>query len=360
MILAKIYRTISLLPSYLWNTHRAKSDVVYVVENANWSIKWDGINITNNLHLYGRKGWIDTSSSLYKNKIIHFGSSYVFETYAKKLAPQHNKYLINFFHGKYGNDPVLDRRYDLIRNHMSSISGIIYSTSIMKERFLAFGIPKEKLFYVPIGVDLNAFKPLAKEEVKSKRRALNIPDDALVIGSFQKDGEGCGEGMTPKPIKAPDIFIETIKKLNRERPIFCLLSGPARGYVKKGLRDAGIAFHHEFFDDYFDVIPLYQILDAYIITSREEGGPKALLEAMACGVPVVTTDVGMARDVIDGHNCGIICDVDDVDGLVKTSLTIISNDPLRHEIIQNGLVRIQDYGWPNISKACEHAYRAIE
>ena len=353
-------RVIRLFPSYIIAKKPAKRDVVYVIENANWSIKWDGINIIDCLKLNGRNGWVDTSVTFYKNKIIHLGSSYVFEQFCSQLKPGHNHYVVNFFHGRYGRDSPFNRRYELLREHIDSITGVIYSTSIMKKRFLEFGLPENKLFYVPIGVDLKQFQPISRSKILNKRRALGIPKDALLIGSFQKDGEGWGEGMTPKIIKAPDVFVEVIKRLNKQHTIFCLLTGPARGYVKKALEEAGIPFLHKYFDNYLDIVPFYQILDFYIITSREEGGPKALLESLACGVPVVTTDVGMARDVIGEGNCGIICDVDDIDALVKSTTNIIHNKKMRQDMIQNGLSRIQNYSWLSTSRSCEGVYKTVE
>ena len=53
---------------------------------------------------------------------------------------------------------------------------------------------------------------------------------------------------------------------------------------------------------YSDIVNYYSLLDFYFITSREEGGPKSLLEAMACAIPVISTPVGQAKDIIDGKN----------------------------------------------------------
>ena len=98
-------------------------DVVYVIENANWSIRMDGLNTVSNLHHYQRNGWVDISSTLYKNKIIHFGSSYVFEQFAETLRPDQNKYLINFFHGNIERDPIFNRRFELLKS-MSKVSQV--------------------------------------------------------------------------------------------------------------------------------------------------------------------------------------------------------------------------------------------
>ena len=97
-----------------------------------------------------------------------------------------------------------------------------------------------------------------------------------------------------------------------------MLVGPARGYVKNNLLELGIPFIHKYSDKkYMPEIELpdyYNALDLYLVTSRVEGGPLALVEAMACGIPLITTDVGMARDIIiNGENGFILHDFDNIE-----------------------------------------------
>ena len=74
---------------------------LFVIENANWSIRMDGLNIVSNLRHYQRNGWVDISSTLYRNKIIHFGSSYVFEQFAETLRPDPQQISDKFFPRQY-------------------------------------------------------------------------------------------------------------------------------------------------------------------------------------------------------------------------------------------------------------------
>jgi len=60
---------------------------------------------------------------------------------------------------------------------------------------------------------------------------------------------------------------------------------------------------------------LYQALDLYIVTSRQEGGPKAILESMASGIPIVSTRVGQAADIIHHQQNGWMVDVGDVEAI---------------------------------------------
>ena len=61
---------------------------------------------------------------------------------------------------------------------------------------------------------------------------------------------------------------------------------------------------------------VYRAMDVCLVTSRDEGGPRAVLEAMATGVPLVTTRVGQAADLVRHAENGWIVEVEDVDGLV--------------------------------------------
>jgi glycosyltransferase involved in cell wall biosynthesis len=333
---------------------------VYIVENANWSIKWDGIHTVSHLKKMGRKACVDISSRFQSGKILHYGSSYVFETQFFKPTGRHNKHVVTFFHGRYGEDPQLDKRFDLLKTNIGNIDAVAYANTIMRGRFIELGVPAEKLFYVPIGVDLNIFKPLDKNLIAARRKTLGIDEDAFVIGSFQKDGEGWGEGLEPKLIKGPDIFVEAVKEVAKTRKVFVLLSGPARGFVKRGLDAAGIPYKHEYYDNPDDVLELYQILDAYLVSSREEGGPKAILESLACGVPLVTTDVGMARDVLEGYFCGFIRPCEDVRGLAEDLLKLASDPCVSEELRLNSQKRIQEFSWSKVAEACERIYSALD
>jgi len=117
---------------------------------------------------------------------------------------------------------------------------------------------------------------------------------------------GWGDGMEPKLIKGPDIFVETLKNLAKDMPVFAMLTGPARGYVKSRLEELGIPYAHTYPDAHPDLVECYHTLDLYIVSSREEGGPMGLMESMSTRVPVISTNVGMAPDLIeDGVTGGL-------------------------------------------------------
>src|SRR4030042_5423029 len=118
----------------------------------------------------------------------------------------------------------------------------------MRDLVLASGIAPEKVFLIPIAINLSFFPVQTEESRRQARAQLGLPESAVVIGSFQKDGNGWGEGLEPKLIKGPDVFLKTISILKESiSELFILLSGPARGYVKKGLEELKVPYKHVYF-----------------------------------------------------------------------------------------------------------------
>jgi len=154
------------------------------------------------------------------------------------------------------------------------------------------------------------------ERRAAARAALDLPADAFVVGSFQKDGVGWEEGLEPKLIKGPDVLVAALARVAPEADdLHVLLTGPARGYVRRELDRLGVPHRHVYAKDRDELARAYQALDVYVVASRQEGGPKGVLEAMASGVPLVTTRVGQAQEIaVDGENA-LVVDVDDADAL---------------------------------------------
>lgn len=225
-----------------------------------------------------------------------------------------------YFHGRPGTgNREFDICFENLQRHKEQICRIQVSHTEMRDIVLLSGIDSNKVHLIPIGINPSYFTEQTPELRFSAREKFDIPQQAFIIGSFQKDGMGWGEGMEPKLIKGPDIFIETLSQLKPKIPnLFVLLSGPARGYVKSELDKLNIPYKHCFLRDYKRIRELYHCLDLYVVASREEGGPKSILESMACGIPLVTTRVGQAMDIVRHGENGWMVEIDDVRGLVAS------------------------------------------
>ncbi|HHT79602.1 MAG TPA: glycosyltransferase family 4 protein, partial [Actinobacteria bacterium] len=176
-------------------------------------------------------------------------------------------------------------------------------------------------------------------------------EKSVCIGSFQKDGDGWKKGMSPKIIKGPDIFCDAVIKLSKEYPIFVLLTGPARGYVKKRLSENSVPFKHIFIKNFNKIPQYYKGIDYYFITSRAEGGPKALMESFISGVPLVSTRIGMIKDYCIDKENAMICPSESVNCLVDKFKEVHENKYLRQKIIENGFETVKELDWKVVIKS---------
>jgi glycosyltransferase involved in cell wall biosynthesis len=235
---------------------------------------------------------------------------------------------LSYFHGRPGTSgyPEFDHAYDALRRNAGRIERVQVTHTEMHELVVGAGVPPERVFRIPIGIDLEHF-PLGPERTGPE----------FVVGSFVKDGVGMDDGFEPKVLKGPDVFVAVVSRLREAVPeLSVLLTGPARGYVRRELDRLGVRHRHVFAASRDELAAAYHGVDVCLVTSRQEGGPKAALEAMAAGVPLVSTRVGQAAElVVDGEN-GLLADVDDVDALVAAVERVYGDAELRALLRRSG------------------------
>jgi glycosyltransferase involved in cell wall biosynthesis len=165
--------------------------------------------------------------------------------------------------------------------------------------------------YIPYGLDRSVFYRIKDlSTIADLKRHFGIPEGKYLIGSFQRDTEGA-DLTTPKYVKGPDLFLEIVRKVySRNRNIHIVLAGPRRFWLRKKLTQAGIPYTFigqqiEGRDDLSEntldretMNKLYNLIDLYIVSSRMEGGPKAIVECAATGTKIISTDVGHAPDIL--------------------------------------------------------------
>ena len=94
--------------------------------------------------------------------------------------------------------PEFDTCYEAVRTRHEELDRIQVPSRAMEELVLEAGVPAEKVFRIPIGIDLERFALRTPSERAEARAKLGLPEEAFVAGSFQKDGVGWEEGFEPK------------------------------------------------------------------------------------------------------------------------------------------------------------------
>lgn len=321
--LHQAYESIRFLAAEGWKPY---SRLVLDSDNAGWVLDWEMREVGRIVQRLGirlvsppwRKIWLPLS--------VFFANQFFLLTNDWLQTPHRVGFA--YFHGLPGTgEKTFDQIYEALRKHHTRITRIQASHTQMRDVILESGIESSKVFRIPIAVNLDFFPFREENSKRQSRQRLGIPQSAFVIGSFQKDGVGWGEGNEPKLIKGPDVFLATIARLRTRIPeLYVLLSGPARGYVKSGLESMQVPYQHSYLDDYSVIGSMYQALDLYLVTSRQEGGPKAILESMASGIPLISTRVGQAMDLMEHERNGWVVGVDEVEALVHWSLNVYGMD----------------------------------
>lgn len=146
------------------------------------------------------------------------------------------------------------------------------------------------------------------ETMKLLRDRYDIPQSAYVIGSFQRDTEGASIAsgqFKPKLEKGPDLFVEyAVQLISQGVPVHVLLTGWRRQWIIRELDKEGISYSYFELPPQENVNELYQCLDEYVVASRQEGGPQALLECGLTKTRVVSRDVGIASQVLLPESIG--------------------------------------------------------
>ena len=328
-----VQRTSNVMRAMSWPDY---SRLFLVGDNADWVLSWEQREIATIAQKLGIRCETPQRLAGIERQSIFYASAGLLLSH--KTFKRDCRIGAAMFHGRPGEgDTIFDERYKLLCQYHEKIVKLQVSNHAFREVVLESGIAPDKVFLIPIGVNLSFFSFQSAESKKTMREVCGLPQSAAIIGSFQKDGNGWGEGLEPKLVKGPDIFLKSIEILKSKLPeLFVLLSGPSRGYVKTGLEKLGVPYKHLYLDHYPEIGQLYQCLDAYIVASRDEGGPKAILESMACGIPLISTKVGQAVDLIE-HGCnGWLCDIEDAETLAYFTAESIIHRQNITEILKCG------------------------
>jgi glycosyltransferase involved in cell wall biosynthesis len=200
----------------------------------------------------------------------------------------------------------------------------------VKQAFIAqTAIPEKTISVIYNGVDGEAIRT-ESASYHSTRTDLGIPSDSFVMGAVGR----------LVPIKQLDHLLwchATLCEQEKHRSIFtCIVGdGPERKRLQKTAEDLGIADNVLFLGHRNDVYGLYPLFNCLVMPSKSEGLSYALLEALACGVPVVVRHEGEQHEVItDGEHGFVVPARCGSDGLVMGVLKLL-RDPEKYSQVKD-------------------------
>jgi glycosyltransferase involved in cell wall biosynthesis len=236
------------------------------------------------------------------------------------------------------NYPVKTRRALACRLTRACVDLIIANSKTGAEfNSKAFGYPPSNYRVVYNGVDIERFKP--REETSAKKE-LGISTNTNVIGII----------AALKAEKNHSMIFRAFKKVLDSFPDSQLLivgdqlygnvnlqgkisyTGDYSAKMNNLIDELGIRQRCTFLGNRNDVERIYPACDMTVLPSLTEGTPNVLLESMACGVPVIATNVGDNSQIVKEGKVGFLVEVDNVDRMVDRIKTLLGDNILRNKM----------------------------
>jgi N-acetyl-alpha-D-glucosaminyl L-malate synthase BshA len=165
-----------------------------------------------------------------------------------------------------------------------------------------------------------------------------------------------------RPVKRVDAAIEVFRRIRqRVRARFVLIGdGPVRADIEQRVDDYDLSRHVMFVGERQDLVGWLSVADLFLLPSAQESFGLAALEAMACEVPVVASNVGGLPEIIENGVTGFVCPPEDVDLMADRGVALLTDHALRTSIAQAAAEMVRTrYCTDLIVPQYEEAYRDV-
>lgn len=228
------------------------------------------------------------------------------------------------------------------RNLAKRSTGIIAISELQKKELVEDHriCPEEKVKVIPLGFDLEKFSQNKEQSRLQVRSHYAIKDDEVAIAIIGRLA----------PIKDHLFFLEVIEKLlnnnglRHKIKVFIVGDGSERAVIQEKVNSLNSKFGETILMTSWilDIPKFNHGMDIICLTSKNEGTPVSLIEAQAAGIPVVSTDVGGVRNVINDEVSGFVIDVGDRQRFVEKLSILIENQKIRANFAREGQSWVKD------------------
>ncbi len=195
--------------------------------------------------------------------------------------------------------------------------------------------PAERVCVIPNGVDVDRFRPRPIDN--ALRRQIGLPDGAPVAGIL----------AALRPEKHHEMFLHVAAQVRREVPAAHFLvigDGSLRPGLEQLAGELGLREVVHFLGTRSDVPELLALLDVLLLTSHNEANPVSILEALACGKPVVATRVGSVPETVLDGQVGYLVEPGGVDSMAQRVVQLFHNPARAAALGASGRQSVID-GW---------------
>ena len=206
----------------------------------------------------------------------------------------------------------------------------------VRDELVAQGIaPYEKFEVIRLGLDLEHRAAPSAEGAAALRAELGVPHEAALIGWLGRMTE----------IKRVEDLLAAFAQL-RGRGVDAHLAlagdGPLRPQLEELAAQLNLSGRAHFLGMQKDVAPVYGACDVIALTSANEGTPVSLIEALASGTAVVSTDVGGVRDVVQDGETGLLVPAADIEGIAVALQRLAEDKELRQRLASHASADVRE------------------
>ena len=292
---------------------------------------------------------------LYKIEVLHVHYA-IPHAYAGYMAKQMLKDegidipMVTTLHGTditlVGNHPFYKPAVTFSINKSDFVTSV--SQSLKEDTLKLFNIKKE-IQVIPNFIELDKIK---KEDKSPCQRSVMANDEERIITHISN---------FRKVKRIPDI-IAIFNKIQKEIPAKLMMvgEGPEKEKAEQLCRELGIQDKVIFFGNSNEIDTILCQTDLFLLPSKTESFGLVALEAMACGVPVISSNAGGLPEVNKNGFSGYLSEVGDVDGMANNALKILKNQTDLDQFKKNALITAQQFDIKKILPLYEDLYqRAI-
>ncbi|MHC4956751.1 MAG: glycosyltransferase [Planctomycetota bacterium] len=220
---------------------------------------------------------------------------------------------------------------------------VIAVSQNLADEIVDAGHAAENVRVIPNGVDSTRFSPMEQAEA---RREIDAGDGPLILAV-----------AALVPVKGVDTLLEAFARGPATTRLWIAGDGPLRGEYEALAQRLGVAERVRFLGavPHAALRAHYAAADLFVLPSRNEGCPNALLEALSCGCPAVATRVGHAPSLVtDGVN-GVLAEPGDVESLAgaieRAGTVAFENDRVR--------ASVRDLSWERVAMRVAEVFEAV-
>lgn len=241
------------------------------------------------------------------------------------LARQCKLPVVLSVHNTFAMDTISAWHEPMLRHAFGAVKGVYAVSGTSMQHFLAiyqtYLPPEARLAVIPNCVDTDRFRPSADVRQAARNR-WGVPPDSLVLG--------CVGRLSVQ--KRPSLAIALLAMLRREHAqLFLVLvgMGPLEAGLRKQAEQSGMGPYVVFAGYMEQVETVMPAFDLHLLMSRNEGFGIATIEAMACGVPAVATDVAGSADILRDSQGGMLVPPNDLNEAASRISALLADAPRR-------------------------------